>query len=111
VNIEERKQGAVMVLRPCGPLIRDDAVQFTQRAQNVAASTLGRLVIDTSAMPFVDSQGLEALVDLAAIIEQGGRSLKLTGLNTTLRDVFHITGLTDRFEVFDDPSAAIRSFL
>ncbi|MEM7229148.1 MAG: STAS domain-containing protein [Planctomycetota bacterium] len=111
MNIEERKQGAVMVLRPRGPLVREDAEQFNEHAQSVAATTLGRVVIDTSAMPFVDSQGLEALVDLATIIEQGGRTLKLTGLNPTLRDVLQITGLTDRFETFDDPSAAVRSFL
>jgi anti-anti-sigma regulatory factor len=41
----------------------------------------------------------------------GGRSLRICGAGDTLREVFDLTGLADRFELYDDVNAAVRSFL
>ena len=72
---------------------------------------LGRVVLDASGVPVVDSIGLEALVDVNAEMYQSGRSLKLCSLNQTVRQVLELTGLSPQFEHFEDANSAVRSFL
>ena len=109
--IEEVRQGAVTVLKPVGPLSQDDAAQFKQDALEMLGRSLGRFVVDASAIPFVDSKGLEAMVDVAEAMSQSGQALKLCAISETLREVLDLTNLMTRFESYEDANAAVRSFL
>lgn len=111
MNIQEQKQGAVTVLRPSGPLTQTDADEFKAKLLEVRGASMGRFVVDVSEVPFVDSHGLETLVDTTEQLSRGGQSLKLSGVNETLREVFDLTELGSLFEQFEDVSAAVRSFL
>lgn len=92
-------------------MVQEDALAFGGRAANVAGPALGRVVIDLSAAPYVDSVGLEALLDLSDQLEACGQTLRLACVSATVREVLDITGLTHRFEYFDDTNTAVRSFL
>jgi anti-sigma B factor antagonist len=109
--LKEQNIGAVHVLRPEGPLKGADAEQFRQRLIDLVTGSMGRCVIDASAIQFVDSKGLEALVDANEEVAQTGQSLKLCGLNDTVRHVLELTDLASRFEYYADANAAVRSFL
>jgi anti-anti-sigma factor len=77
----------------------------------VIRENLGRVVIDAASLHFVDSQGLESLADVADDLMRSGKGLKLCAANETLRQVIELTGLSPRFEHFDDANSAVRSFL
>jgi anti-sigma B factor antagonist len=109
--LKEQKYGAVHVLRPEGPLKGADADQFKERLVQLMTASLGRCVVDAAAVQFVDSKGLEALVDANDAMAETGQSLKLCGANETVRLVLEITELAPRFEFFVDVNAAVRSFL
>ena len=111
MQIQEEKKGAVTVLRPVGPLTQADVDQFKSRLMQVRKESLGRFVVDASAVAFIDSNGLEALVDVNEELGHSGQSLKLCGLNETLREVLNLTDLSSLFESFDDVGSAVRSFL
>lgn len=111
MEIDEQRQGAVTVLRPHGPLTLDDALRFGRRAEEAAGKSLGRFVVDTSGIPYVDSQGLESLVQLSERLAESGQSLKLCGANDTLREVFDLADVGSLFEHFEDVNTAVRSFL
>jgi len=111
MEIQEQQHGAVTVLRPKGPLTQADAEQFKQCFSKALGQSLGRLVVDISAVAFVDSRGLEVLVEATNDLAQGGQSLRLSGANETLREVLDLTGLALMFEYFTDVNAAVRSFL
>jgi anti-anti-sigma factor len=111
VNIEEQMQGAVLILRPHGPLVTEDAEQFRLCAAQAIGEHLGRLVVDTASIPFVDSSGLEALLNVAGEMAQAGQSLKLCALTETLREVLDLTDLADSFDIYADVKTALRSFL
>lgn len=111
MKIQEERKGAVTVIRPEGPLTLTDAEQFKSRLMQVRAASLGRFVVDASAVPYVDSKGLEALVEAHDELERSGQSLKLCGVNETLREVFDLTEIAQLFEHYEDTSAAVRSFL
>ena len=111
MEIQEQSQGAVTVLKPGGPLTEADADAFKARAADVITKNLGRVVVDASAMAFVDSRGIEALADITDELSQGGRALKLCGANPTIRQVLELTGWSDAFEYYDDVNTGVRSFL
>jgi anti-anti-sigma factor len=111
VEIQEHRHGAVMVIKPRGPLVQQDAEAFRQSAGDVVGRSMGRCVVDASEIPYVDSAGLEALAALGSALEEGGRALRLCGVTETVREVLDLTGLDGRFELFEDATAAVRSFL
>jgi anti-sigma B factor antagonist len=111
VEISEQTKGAVKVLRPRGPLAAADAEDFKTRAAETARSSLGRLVVDASGIPFVDSRGLEVLAELSDELSKSGQSLRLCGANETVREVMDLTDLSSMFEHYEDVNAAVRSFL
>lgn len=106
-----QQRGAVMVVRPSGPLTSAEAEAFKTRIRELMRENLGRIVIDASALPFVDSKGLESLADVAEELAQSGKGLKVCAANETLRQVIELTGLSPQFEHFDDTNTAVRSFL
>ena len=111
MDITEERHGAVVVVRPNGALVQDGAWAFRQRVAQVLDRSLGRLVVGLSSVPYADSGGLEALVELSDQLGQTGRALKLCSANETLREVFHLTDIAMLFEQYDDATSAVRSFL
>ncbi len=111
MEIEELNYGAVAVVRPIGALTQNDAERLKTQMLKVRVKSLGRLVLDASNIPFIDSRGLEVLVEVSQQLTQTGQALKIAGVNDVLREVFELTELTCEFEHFTDVNSAVRSFL
>lgn len=111
MEIQEQNHGAVTVLKPKGALIREDAAQFLARTQEARANSFGRIVVDISGVPYVDSVGLEMLVEVTEQLAESGHVLKLCGVNETVREVLDLTDLSSLFEFFEDMTSAVRSYL
>ena len=111
MEIQEQQQGAVTVVKPMGPLVAAEVEAVKARITDVLSRSMGRLVVDASAIAFVDSPGLEMLVDVTEQQLESGRALKLCAVNETLREVLELTGWSDSFEYFDDVNSGVRSFL
>jgi anti-sigma B factor antagonist len=111
MRIHEQRQGAISILKPDGALTATDADDLAANMLRAMTASLGRVVLDLSTVPFIDSHGLEVLLDLTEAASKGGRALKLCGLNKTLREVLELTDLVAQFEHFDDTHSAARSFL
>lgn len=101
--------GQVKVLRARGPLVAEGADSL-QRQFNKALEEHGPgIVLDLSGVPYVDSRGLEALVDLTEQLIRTGEALRVCGANETVREVFDITEVGSMFEQYDDLGAALGS--
>lgn len=111
MNIERHTHGAVTVLKPVGPVTEADADDLKIQLVDVGRVSLGRLVLDVSAIPFLDSRGLEVLHDFTEELSDSGRALKVCGLSDLLREVLELTDLVSSFECFEDVNSAVRSFL
>ena len=112
MRIETNRHGAVTVIHPEGPVItEEDATQLRTEAFDVLGQTLGRFILDVSEMTFVDSFGLETLVDITDELSAGGQSLKLCGISDTLREILAMTDQISKFQQFEDVQSAVRSFL
>jgi anti-anti-sigma factor len=111
MEISTQRQGAVTVVKPQGALLEADAEQVKATLLQTASANLGRVVLDMEAIPFVDSRGLEIMVEVSEELSEGGQVLKLCGSNKTVREVLEITELAPQFEYFEDANSAARSFL
>lgn len=111
MKIQSQQNGAVTIIRPEGPLLEVDADEVKRTLLETSAETLGRVVLDMEAIPFVDSRGLEVLVEVTEEMSESGQALKLCAANKTVREVLELTALAPLFEHFEDVGSAARSFL
>ncbi len=111
MELHQQQHGAVTVFKPDGALSEAAVAPFAAAVRTGAARSMGRIVLDLTAVPFVDSAALEALLDLTELLGHGGRSLKLCGVNKTCRQVLELVELVSYFDLFDDANSAVRSFL
>ena len=111
MKITDQRQGAVTVVKPEGPLTEAEVAAFKQRLLETLSGSLGRFVVDMSAVPFVDSKGLEALLDITEEMGKTGQVLRLCAANKTVREVLELTELASQFDHFEDANTAVRSFL
>lgn len=111
MRVDEQTHGAVTVVRPRGPISQSEAEGFAISVRGAAMRSLGRLVIDVADVPYVDSKGLECIMDLADEMGQNGQTLKLCGVCETVREAMDLTDVLQSVEQFEDVSSAVRSFL
>ena len=94
-----------------GPVTLEDADEVLARLLETRTRSLGRLVVDASAVPYVDSRGLEVLLEVSEALGDSGQALKLCGLHDVVREVLELTDLSSSFKHYDDVTTAARSFL
>ena len=111
MEINRQKFGAVMLIQPKGPLTGSDATQLRLEVDEARITCMGRLVLDMEQVSYVDSIGLEALLDISDRMAESGKSLKMCGLNDTVRQVLELTELAVLFEYYEDANTATRSYM
>ncbi|MBT8484514.1 MAG: STAS domain-containing protein [Phycisphaerales bacterium] len=99
------------MLRPRGPATQDDAAGLSAKLMEARTRSLGRVVLDISVVPFVDSVVLEHLLDITEELGKTGQALKLSGANDVVREALELTDIASMFELFEDVNSAVRSFL
>ena len=111
MEIKTEQRCAVTLVRPEGPLTSAEAETLKAMMLELIEENLGRVVLDASEIAYVDSRGLETLVEVTQELASGGKALKLCAVNETLQQVLDLTDLASQFEQFEDANSAIRSFL
>ena len=84
------------------------AIQFKEDMRTETRSGPDRVILDLSAVDFIDSSGLGAIV--AAMKQLGdGRRLDLAGLTPTVDKVFRLTRMDTVFRLFPSLDDAMAS--
>jgi anti-anti-sigma factor len=103
---EDRQQGAV-ILRPQGPIAGADVEQFRVHLARAMGGDDRRFILDLGRVQYIDSQALEALLDVNDKALRTGSSLSVCRADQTLREVFALTGLEASFRQFETLEAAL----
>lgn len=111
MKIEQIRQGSVEVVTVVDTVTEDEAEELRAVVESAVHANAGRVILNMTRTPYVDSRGLEALLACAESCRLSGRRLKLVGAADTLREIFEITDLEPHFEFFPDVEHAIRSYL
>jgi len=111
MKVERQEIGTVEILSPQGVLTEDDAEEFSTMLQRRLAGANPRVAVSLSDVPYMDSTALNALLEAAEELADRGTRLKLVSVNPTCRETLELTGLSPRFQFFENPQDAVRSFL
>ena len=105
----ERSDGGVHIVNVSGEIHVTTAPQFRDELNTVIESGGTKLVLDLSAVEFIDSTGLSVLLNGLRLVSQRKGRMALVCRNRTVLRLFQITSLDATFDIFVDRSAAIAS--
>jgi len=111
MKVERQQVGTVEILSPQGVLADDDGEKFCEQLHERLAGANPRVAVSLQAVPYMDSAALSGLVAAAHEMTERGQRLKLVAVNPTCREILELTGLAPRFQYFEDPQDAVKSFL
>ncbi len=110
MKVDSQLHGSVSVLVPHGPLAGDD-VQDLRTALSLAIDQKsGRVVLDMSDVSYLDSSGIETLLELCAGQQAASARPRLAQLCETSREALDLTDTLLRLTIFDTVENAIRSY-
>jgi anti-anti-sigma factor len=95
--------GGIRILRLAGPLTLSDLFEFQDKAREHTDSAI---LIDLSAVPYMDSAGLGAVLGLFVSCQRKGRGFGITGVTDRLRTLFKVAGVDGMIPTFDSVEIA-----
>ena len=110
MKIESQKYGDVMVLRLQGEFVGDTLKSLEDETSNAFATKVSGIVLDMSKVVFIDSQALEAMVDLSEHCRENTRQLKIAALDENCAKILELTGLMPQFDTYTELTEAVKSF-
>lgn len=99
LNTSSHKQGDMLVVTLDGRIDAGSAKPLEEQFLQWIDGGEHRLVIDFSGVNYISSAGLRVFLLLAKRLETVEGSVKLCALNTTLREVFDISGFSRLFDI------------
>jgi anti-anti-sigma factor len=89
MDISEQRDAGVIVLRPSGRIDNDTSLAFQDRLLQVIAE--GTTLIDFTAVEFISSAGLAALMTAAKQAKAANNRIACAGLNSVVQEIFSIS--------------------
>lgn len=106
MEIHEHTQGNVIILEPVGRLDSLSCREFEARLL-AALDQCGAVVVDCTALDYISSAGLRALLVAAKRNRTSGGRLALAMLRDSIREVFDVSGFTTIFAIHPTVTAAV----
>jgi len=103
---EDRKSGG-QTLELTGELDAASAPALRERLAEVATRGEGPLVIDMSALSFIDSTGLSVLINAKRRLTRRGRGLALVCPPGHVRRILEVTQLLDTLDCYESRAEAL----
>jgi len=110
VKIGASKEKNVVIVIVEGDLDASNAPDLRAKFEELIGQGENQYVIDLSGVPFMDSSGIAALVNLFKRVRIGAGDVKLCGLQEEVKKVFELTRLNRVFDIFDTCAEAAASF-
>ena len=102
--IENQRDGAGETLLLDGELDAAAAPRLAAEFERrIAEGDLGELVLDLSAVTFIDSSGMRAIIDLERMARERGLALRVIEPPDEVTALMRTTGLTDRLAIGPQP--------
>jgi anti-sigma B factor antagonist len=110
VDLDIRQSGSICYLKLKGPLKYGEGVKQLDEAVEGALSTGHiHLLLDLSAMPYIDSSGIGAIVDALRQAKKVGGDAKLVSPSPFAAKTFKMVGILTLFKVYDSEAEAVEA--
>jgi anti-sigma B factor antagonist len=109
IEIKQEQLGTLRILGLAGRLDTETAVDVELALQDLLGAGERQFLIDLGGIGYVSSAGLRVLLGLAKQLDGGKGTLRLCGLNASVRQVFDVAGFSKLFTILPDRNAALKS--
>lgn len=109
LNISTSSQQGATVVRLDGEVDLHVSPQLREQLKGLIAAKHERIVIDMSAVPYIDSSGVATLVECLQGLGRYGGVLCLAALGDRTRSVFEISRLDSVFSMFPSVEEAVKA--
>ncbi|MBP7747951.1 MAG: STAS domain-containing protein [Phycisphaerae bacterium] len=109
MKIQTQPHGNLTVLVAHGPLVADELDDLRRAVETALAAGNKRVVIDLADVPYLDSAGIELLLNLCGVHLATPQRPKLASLSETCLEALELTDVLPRIDVFDTVDNALRS--
>lgn len=99
MDIAQETIGEVLVIAPKGRLDTETSGELELALHDAFEGGKFHFLIDLSNIGYVSSAGLRVLLSIAKKLESGVGSIRLAGLNPTVKQVFDLSGFTSLFKM------------
>ena len=108
MEIKIERYGHAAILNCKGDLTEDTLDVFSNEVKRQLEDNVSDFIVNLAEVHFLDSAGLERLLDLQdEVIEKSGQ-VRLTSLSEHVAKIFEITRLDGSFEIANDMTEAVR---
>jgi anti-anti-sigma factor len=107
LSISSSKIQDSLVITLAGRIDANSAKELEQQTKSWIDDGEKKLVLDFSSVDFISSAGLRVILLTAKKLEPVQGKVKLCGLNSTLRDVFEISGFSKLFVIVPGVAEAL----
>lgn len=107
MKVQTQNQGKVTVVALHGPLVTDELADVRRALQ--PAADVRRTILDMSDVPYLDSNGIELLLEVCGVHLSPHQRPKMAALSETCREALELTDTLPRLDVFDTVENAMRS--
>ncbi|MFB4317684.1 STAS domain-containing protein [Actinomadura sp. 21ATH] len=105
--VEVRAPEGVVVVTLAGQVDAVTSPGLRDRLASLIAGGARHLVLDLTAISFIDSTGLQVLTALHRVLEPLDGTITLVGVSPHLREVLRITALTRLFPIYRSVEMAV----
>ena len=107
MEISARKLGEFTIFDISGDIDLATSPELRQALlHEISTLRRPRVIVNLRAVRYMDSSGLASLIEALKASKDAGTRFVLFGMNTTVREVFHLSKLTTFFEIYDDEDQA-----
>lgn len=110
MKIKAQEYNDVTVVELQGELDGDFAELLENTITDIVKNRKTGVVLDMSAVGFIDSQGLEKLIWSRDYCNDHKRAMRLAGLDENCLRILEITRLADEFDHYAELAEAVKSF-
>lgn len=109
MEVTAREESGCSVARVAGRLDAATAPVFEKTCEEWIGKGTRRLVLDLSALDYVSSAGLRAVLSTMKKLKSAGGGMAVTGLSGVVKEVFTISGFDALLPVGESVAEAIAS--
>jgi anti-sigma B factor antagonist len=111
VDLDIRQSGTICCLKLKGPLKYGEGVkQLDEAVEGALSSGHIHLLLDLSAMPYIDSSGIGAIVDALRQARKVGGDVKLVNPSAFAAKTFKMVGILPLFKVYSSEAEAMQAY-
>lgn len=106
----QKNDGDLLIVKPIGRLDSSNSSDFEKIVDERITAGSKNVLLDMSELAYVSSAGLRAVLIIGKKIRSENGKLLMSGMQSSVREIFEISGFLSIFELFESVEKARLNF-